>query len=95
VGSAGRIGDDRHAQSGPQCDQPSSSALLSKRHGLIAENPPRRWHEARLNRVVYGILKRPVEQDAEPAEIRGLRGDLDPTRSRQMMGEVFTAGLPT
>jgi len=52
--------------------------------------------EPRLTRNGYDIRNLVEQFDAKPAEIRRLlRGDLEPARSRELMDEMRTAGLPT
>ena len=52
--------------------------------------------EPRLTRNGYDVRSLVEQFDAKPAEIRRLlRGDLDPTRSGELMDEMRAAGLPT
>ncbi|MEA2728130.1 MAG: hypothetical protein QOF70_2605 [Acetobacteraceae bacterium] len=52
--------------------------------------------EPRLTRSGYDVRSLAEQFDAKPAEIcRLLRGDLDPSRSRELMDEMRAAGLPT
>jgi hypothetical protein len=52
--------------------------------------------EPRLTRSGYDVRSLAEQFDAKPAEIRRLlRGDLDPSRSRELMDEMRAAGLPT
>ena len=50
----------------------------------------------RLTRSGYDVRSLAEQFDAKPAEIRRLlRGDLDPARSRELLDEMRSAGLPT
>ena len=49
--------------------------------------------EPRLTRSGYDVRSRVEQFDAKPCRL--LRGDLDPTRSRELMDEMRAAGLPT
>jgi len=52
--------------------------------------------EPRLTWNGYDVRSLVEQFDAKPAEIRRLlRGDLDPTRSGELMAEMRAAGLPT
>jgi hypothetical protein len=52
--------------------------------------------EPRLTRNGYDVRSLAEQFDARPAEIRRLlRGDLDPARSAELIGEMRAAGLPT
>jgi hypothetical protein len=52
--------------------------------------------EPRLTRSGYDVRSLVEQFDAKPAEIRRLlRGDLDPTRARELMDEMRAAGVPT
>jgi hypothetical protein len=52
--------------------------------------------EPRLTRSGYDVRSLVEQFDAKPSEIRRLlRGDLDPTRSRELMDEMRAARLPT
>ncbi len=52
--------------------------------------------EPRLTRNGYDVRSLAEQFDARPAEIHRLqRGDLDPVRSAELIGEMRAAGLPT